>query len=148
GWNEVYFNLFLPSGPEPEGGWPVAVVGHGASFDKNFIGFRVAATMAEHGIATLAINAVGHGFGPLSTLTVNRAAGGPVTFSAGGRGVDQDSDGIIGSSEGLAAPAPRSIIWERDGRQQTVADLLQLVRVIQVGMDVGGDGSRDLDPSR
>src|SRR5262249_37168277 len=31
---------------------------------------------------------------------------------------------------------------------QTVADLMQLVRVIEVGMDVDGDGSRDLDPSR
>jgi hypothetical protein len=62
--------------------------------------------------------------------------------------MDQDGDGIIGSSEGIAAPAPRSIIGDRDGRQQTVADLMQLVRVVETGMDVNGDGSSDLDASR
>ena len=54
------------------------------------------------GIATLAINAVGHGFGPLGTLTVSQSVGGPVTFSAGGRGIDQDGDGLIASNEGLS----------------------------------------------
>jgi hypothetical protein len=29
--NEIYFNLFLPSGPEPAGGWPVAFSQHGAA---------------------------------------------------------------------------------------------------------------------
>src|SRR5262249_43340893 len=48
----------------------------------------------------------------------------------------------------LFATAPRTIIGETDANRQTVADLMQLVRVIQVGMDVGGDGGRDLDPSR
>src|SRR5205814_5915402 len=46
------------------------------------------------------------------------------------------------------AAAPRSIIRDRDGQRQTVADLMQLVRVIEVGMDVSGDGLADLDPSR
>src|SRR5262249_23126040 len=32
--------------------------------------------------------------------------------------------------------------------RQTVADLMQMVRVIQVGMDVDGNGSRDIDPDR
>lgn len=35
-----------------------------------------------------------------------------------------------------------------DGTRQTVVDLTQLVRVIEVGMDVDGDGVGDLDPSR
>jgi hypothetical protein len=30
GYNELYFTLFLPSGPRPEAGWPVAIAGHGA----------------------------------------------------------------------------------------------------------------------
>ena len=34
--------------------------------------------MARRGIATIAINVVGHGCGPLGTLTVNRTAGSPV----------------------------------------------------------------------
>src|SRR5262249_50734834 len=89
-----------------------------------------------------------NGFGPLGTLTVNQTAGGPVTFPAGGRGFDQNGDHVIGSSEGFNAIEPRTIIVGRDGDRQTVADLMQLVRVIQVGMDVHGDGVRDLDPSR
>ena len=36
----------------------------------------------------------------------------------------------------------------RDGHRQTVVDLMQLVRVIEVGMDVDGDTAPDLDPSR
>ena len=77
GVNEVYFNLYLPSGPRPAGGWPVAIFGHGVGGSKQggagsrwrrFAG--LAASLAEQGIATIAINVVGHGFGPLSTLTV------------------------------------------------------------------------------
>jgi hypothetical protein len=104
--------------------------------------------LAEQGIATIAINVVGHGLGPLSTLTVRPSVGAPVTFLEGGRGIDQDGDGIIANNEGINAAAPQSIIRDRDGQRQTVADLMQLVRVIEVGMDVGGDGVADLDPSR
>src|SRR5262249_30049269 len=148
GYNEVYFNLFLPSGPKPEGGWPVAIFGHGAGRNKNEDPLPVAATMAAHGIATVAINVPGNGFGPLGTLTVNQAMGAPVTFAAGGRGIDQNGDHVIGNTEGQFATAPRTIISNRDALRQTVVDLMQLVRVIEVGMDVNGDGSPDLDPSR
>jgi len=148
GMNEVYFNLFLPAGPAPEDGWPVAVYGHSTSANKNDEPLRVAAKMAAHGIATIAINVSGNGFGPLSTVTVNQAAGGPVTLLAGGRSIDQNGDNIIGGSEGQFAAPPRSIIAETDAMRQTVADLMQLVQVTQAGMDVDGDGSPDLDASQ
>jgi hypothetical protein len=148
GYNEIYFNLFLPSGTMPADGWPVAIFGHGALGNKNDQPFNVASTMAAHGIATIAINETGFGFGPLGTLTVRQTGGGTVTFPAGGRGIDQDDDHTISSGEGNRATPPRTIISDRDGRRQTVADLMQLVRVIEVGMDVAGNGSRDLDPSR
>jgi hypothetical protein len=45
------------------------------------------------------------------------------------------------------SPGTRSLLLSRDGQRQTVADLVQLVREIQVGVDVDGDGVRDLDPS-
>jgi hypothetical protein len=147
GYNEISFNLFLPSGQMPDGGWPVAIYGHGNTDSKND-SFLVAATLAEQKIATIAINAVGHGFGPLGTLTVNSFTSGPVTFSAGGRGRDQDGNGTIDANEGISAVAPRGVLFYSDGIRQTAADLMQLVRVIQVGMDVHGDGQRDLDPSR
>ena len=145
GVNEVFFNLYLPSGPRPAGGWPVAIFGHGVGGSKQGGGrgigggasLALAASLAEQGIATIAINVVGHGFGPLSTLTVTPSVGAPVTFLEGGRGIDQNGDGIIANNEGISAAAPRSIIRDRDGQRQTVADLMQLVRVIEVGMDVG-----------
>jgi hypothetical protein len=145
GTNEIYFNLFLPSGDKPASGWPVAILGHGIGSNKDLFPFRFAASMAAHGIATVAINAAGHGFGPLGTLTVNRTAGSPVTLASGGRGIDQNGDGVIGSNEGVEAAAPRRIISYRDGLRQTVVDLMQLVRVIEVGPDIDGDGSPDLD---
>ena len=148
GVNEIYFNLFLPSGPTPAGGWPVAIFGHPNGGYKEDPSLSVAGSMAAHGIATLAINAVGHGFGPLGTLTVSQSVGGPVTFSAGGRGIDQDGDGTIAGNEGLSTAPPRDIVFFTDGIRQTAADLMQLVRVIEVGMDVDGDGQHDLDPSR
>ena len=147
GANEIYFNVYLPSGPKPAAGWPVAIFGHGTTQNKN-LSFNVAATMAAHGVATIAINAVGHGLGPLGTLVVNQTGGAPVTLAAGGRGFDQNGDGVIAADEGLTAAPPRTILLITDGVRQTVADLMQLVRVIEVGMDVDGDGFSDLDPSR
>lgn len=148
GTNEVYFNLYLPSGPRPAAGWPVAIIGHGSGSNKNNVGANVAATFAAHGIATIAINQAGHGFGPLGTQTINLTGGRTVTFTEGGRGFDQNRDGVIESREGDEATAPRTLQLNRDGLIQTLGDLMQLVRMIEVGVDVEGDGSRDLDASR
>jgi dienelactone hydrolase len=151
----IYFNLYLPSGLEPIAGWPVVIFGHGSGLSKQGgavpgtgSSLAVAASLAAHGYALLAIDAVGHGFGALSTMTVSQAGGSSVTFPAGGRGVDQNHDGQIGTSEGLEAASPRRLQLVRDGVLQTVADLVQLVRVIQIGVDVDDDGRSDLDPSR
>ena len=148
GTSEIFFNLVLPAGPTPSGGWPVAIFGHGGGGDKQTGLFLTGAKLAAHGIATIGINAVGHGFGPLSTLTLLRPAASPITLPAGGRGLDTNNNGQINSCEGSFALAPRGILRDRDARIQTAADLIQLVRVIQVGMDADGDGVRDLDPSR
>ena len=147
GTNEIYFNLVLPSGTKPATGWPVAIFGHANGVNKNAV-LNVAAKMAAHGIATIAINAVGAGVGQLGTLTVNRTSGETVTFSAGGRGIDQNGDRVIDSDEGISTAPPRTILFFTDGIRQTVADLMQLVRVIDVGVDVDGDGSPDLDKFR
>jgi hypothetical protein len=158
--NEIYFNVFLPSGPMPPNGWPVAIVGHGINGSKNPGFFPLTApagrsrdehlsALAAQGIAIVTTNAVGAGFGPLGTLTVNTTAGASVTFSAGGRGIDQGpSDGRIGPNEGGVPVAPRAVVHYSDLFRQTAVDLMQLVRVIEVGVDVDGDGQRDLDPSR
>jgi hypothetical protein len=144
GQQEIYFNLILPAGTPPPQGWPVAIFGHGNTANKERM-FFVAAELAAHGIATIGINAVGHGYGPLGTLTVTQVSGEAVAFPAGGRGVDFNGDGIIGANEGLVAAAPIRI---RDGLRQTAVDLMQLVRAIEIGMDVDGDTVPDLDASR
>ena len=146
--NDVNFILVLPSDPRPASGWPVAIYGHGGAFIADFAIFTVAAKMAAHGIATICIQAVGAGFGPLSTVTITQSGGGSLTLPWGGRGIDQDADGDIKNSEGLTTVGPQNIIGATDGLRQTVVDLMQLVRVIQVGMDVDGDGSATLDASR
>jgi hypothetical protein len=149
GTNQLYFNLYLPSGAEPQGGWPVAIVGHGFTDSKQGFPITTASTMAANGIATIAINVVGHGGGPLGTITVSGpGVPTPVTFPAGGRGINQDGNTTIDSTEGVNAAPPFTITGNRDGLRQTVIDLMQLVREIEMGMDVDGNGSVDLDASK
>ncbi len=148
GTTELVFELFLPKGSRPAGGWPVAIFGHGFTDSMYGAPWTVASVFASQGIATIAINVVGHGGGALGTLNVFPAAALPVVVPAGGRGFDQDGNGDIGSTEGVGAVGPVSIISSRDGLRQTVVDLMQLVRQIQVGIDVDGDGSVDLDKDR
>jgi hypothetical protein len=146
GTNQVYFNLVLPSGAPPQNGWPVAIFGHGVAGNKN-AAFTVAAKLAAHGIATIGINAVGHGGPAQRTLTVTTSTGSSTTFSAGGRSFDQNGDGTIEADEGFTTKSP-SIVFVTDGIRQTVADHVQLVRAIQAGIDADGDGIRDLDSAR
>jgi hypothetical protein len=152
GAHEIYFNLVLPSGTPPPDGWPIAIFGTVGGGNKEGvtlgIASRLAVALARHGIALITINSVGHGFGPLGSLSVNRTTGEPVTFAAGGRGIDLNADGLIESTEGIRAAAPRLIIDDSDGFRQTVADLMQLVRQIEAGVDVDDDALPDLDPSR
>jgi hypothetical protein len=149
GTDEIFFNLFIPSGPRPTNGWPVAIFGHGFTDSKQGAPFAVASILAHNGIASIAINVVGHGFGPNSTLTVKQGAT-LVTLPEGGRGFDQDGNGQITSAEGSSTfvLSPQATIGSRDALQQTVADLMQTVRAIQGGIDANGDGLQDLDPNR
>ena len=148
GSNALTFQLFVPSGTKPATGWPVAIFGHGFTDSMYGAPWTVASVFASQGIATLSINVVGHGGGALGTLNVLRTAAAPVVVNAGGRGFDQDGNGVIDSTEGVNAAAPRSIIGSRDGLRQTVVDLMQLVRQVEVGMDIDGDGVADLDAQR
>jgi len=128
--NDIYFNLVLPAGTPPADGWPVVIFGHGSTNSKQTHPIRVASKLASHGLATIGINAMGRGGGPLGSLDIFTADGGSVTIPAGGRGVDQNGDGLIGATEGGNPKPPRVIIGSTDSIRQTVADLMQLVRVI------------------
>ena len=147
GYNELYFTLFLPSGPRPEAGWPVAIAGHGAVANRHSATGEVAAMLASHGIATIGINVAGNGFGPLGALTIRLTDGSSLVVPDVGRGIDQNGDNMIGVTEGTSAAAPRRwTIGVRDSNRQTAIDLLQLVRVIEMGMDVDGDGQSGTRP--
>src|ERR1051326_5088508 len=149
GTEDIFFNLFIPSGPRPTNGWPVVIFGHGFTDSKQGAPFAVASTLAHNGIASIAINVVGHGFGPNSTLTVKQGTT-STTFLEGGRGFDQDGNGQITSAEGSSTfvLSPQGTIGSRDALQQTVANLMELVRAIQGGVDADGDGLPDLDANR
>jgi hypothetical protein len=148
GSSELVFQLFVPAGPKPAGGWPVAIFGHGFTDSMYGAPWTVGSVFASQGIATLAINVVGHGGGALGTLNVLRTAAAPVSVPAGGRGFDQDGNGTIDSTEGVNAAPPRTIVGSRDGLRQTVIDLMQLVRQVEVGIDIDGDGTADLNAQR
>ena len=148
GMNTVVFTLTLPAGPQPPAGWPTAIYGHGNGNIKENM-FNFSSILAKHGIATIAINGAGWGFGPLGTIDVKLSTGDTVTFPAGGRSVDMDGNNSITVNEGSTTfGSPYALITNRDGFRQTIADLIQMVRVIQAGMDVDGDGKADLNASR
>jgi hypothetical protein len=148
GSRSLVFQLFVPAGPKPAGGWPVAIFGHGFTDSMYGAPWTVASVFASRGLATLSINVVGHGGGAQGTLSVLRAGEAPVQLSAGGRGFDQDGNGQIDSTEGVNAAPPFNAIGSRDGLRQTVVDLMQLVRQVETGVDVDGDGSADLSANR
>ena len=82
---------------------------------------------------------VGHGLGALGTLTVSRARGcRGVSF---GWPRDRPERRTASSSPGKASarPAPAHDHRRRGRFRQTVADLMQLVRQIEIGVDVDGD---------
>jgi hypothetical protein len=143
----IGLTLFTPSGTKPAGGWPVAIFGHGFGDSRNGAPWAIASSLANAGIATVAINVVGHGFGPAGTYVVTTPTG-TVTLNAGGRAIDQNGSGTFDSTEGVNAAAPQTLVGNRDGLRQTVVDIMQLVRQLQAGVDVDGDGTTDLSTSR
>ena len=148
GYNTINFTLDLPSGSMPANGWPVMIFGHGSGGTHHGGLAARAAIAASHGMAVIGFSMVGHSFGPNSTFTVGRTDGPSVTFPNEGRGFDQNGDGVIRSIEGSEATAPRLIRRNSDAMVQNAADLMQMVRMIQGGVDADGDGVNDVDANR
>ena len=135
------FVAVLPAGTPPPGGWPVAVFGHG--FTANDTNVLLAAVAnSQQGIATIGTNVVGHGYGPSSSYTIT-SGGTTTTLPSYGRGVDQDGNGQITSTEGSSATGAATAQSSRDALRQTAADVMTLVRSVG-GTDVDADGAPDL----
>lgn len=145
----VYFTLYLPSGARPPSGWPIVLIGGGASGNQHVSSTIFASKMASHGLATIGISHVGQGFGPLGRIVVIKNDATVLNIPNPGRGVDQNGDNVYSFLEGSEAAEPRTwTISLRDSHRQTVIDFMQLVRVIEVGMDVDGDSAADIDAAR
>ncbi|WP_321474154.1 Ig-like domain-containing protein [uncultured Paludibaculum sp.] len=147
GFDKLAFHVLLPSTPMPDGGYPVLLAAHGLG-DNRLAGPSVLAqSFMPKGYAIVALNAVGHGYGPESTLRVGTDAG-VQEFPAPGRGMDLDGDGVIGTTEGCVVLVPGAPISIRDCVRQTAIDWMAMARAIKLGLDLDGDGRPDLDGSR
>ncbi len=146
GAQRIGFALIVPAGPAPAGGWPTAVYGPG--FTRSYFDlFATSDLNAAAGIATLATDPLGHGYGPASSVSVG-PPGAETTFLAYGRGRDLDGDGVIGNAEGSQPtklftpsgeqPSPNVLHGLRGGLVQTVVDNMALVRAVQAGIPVPG----------
>jgi hypothetical protein len=150
GQETISFALIVPLGSPPSGGWPVAIFGHGFG-RSHFDVFLAADRNASRGVATIAIDAYGHGGGPASQLQVTTAGGAVTTVPQAGRSVDTDHDGNISFSESLSAPpepSPLAPLQLRDGLRQTALDIASLTQALRRGVDVDGDGRDDLSTTR
>lgn len=141
--------IILPAGTPPEGGWPVAIHGPGVTRSKYDV-FLSADFNARKGFATIAIDPVGHSFGPQGVLDVTTASGVTQVPMHGRALSDAEGDGRLDSEELQAPlpPHPKSSLGFRDGLRQTALDNMALVRAIQRGVDVNGDGVSDLSKER
>jgi len=156
GTTDLYLELIVPSGTPPSGGWPVVVWGHERSFGavaaNGVRGFqlRVAAVFASQRIATVSWNQVGFGFGPASTVTVEQSDKPALTFPFPGRAYDVNHDGTYDATEGSVGFKETRILFDRDANRQGIADIAQIIRAIEVGVEVVDvDGVRvRLDPER
>jgi pimeloyl-ACP methyl ester carboxylesterase len=135
----VSYHVFLPAAPSPAAKIPVVIFGHGFS-DSQFGGpTAIASTLAKAGFATLAMEFVGHGFGPASVAALLDSSGQHVV-STPGRGIPLSPDGSIGATDGCIVPGPLAV---RDCFRQSAVDLMALVR------NIGANGlGVNLDPSR
>jgi len=155
------FAMIVPAGVPPAGGWPVAVYGPG--FTRSYFDlFLTSDFNAAAGIATVATDPLGHGFGPASTISVG-PPGAVTTFKSYGRGRASDGDGIIGDTEGVQPsdhktvvngkvvadlPSHNALVGLRDGLIQTTVDNMALVRSIEHGITVPGCAGQSVPLAR
>jgi len=142
GYVPVSFHVFLPPADKmPAGGFPVVIYGHGLGDTQFGAPTYMASTLAANGIATLALEIPGHGYGPGGAVSLGLAAGGTATVATPGRGVALSPGAPIGPTDGCILPGPLAI---RDCARQSAVDLLALVRTIREtgGLGMGINGSR------
>ena len=148
GADEIVGAMFLPAGPSPPaaGRWRSSATASPTARTARSRSPSVAIRTA--GLATVSINVVGHGGGALGTLDVGaeerrHRSRCPQAAAASTRTATATST----PRKARAPTALRNIISSRDALRQTTIDLMQLIRQIEAGIDVDGDGSVDLEPA-
>ena len=145
----IYFHAYLPESSPPPGGYPVVIAPGNMGNERIFHSTNYASAFARHGIATIAINVFGAGYGPEGKLVIQEKAGNTVELPLRGRSFDMNGDKVIGSSEGTSIPWTSPFpLHARESFRQSALDLQQLARAIRAGMDLDGDGVADLDRNR
>jgi len=141
---------------KPVGGGCLRPVIFGPGFTRSKYDVFLSSDMlpTTGGSAVFATDPLGHSYGPRSTWTVMH--GGMTTSGSGfGRGHDLDGNGKIGAAEGSqpsfqvdaqgvpVSPSPQALVGLRDSLIQTVIDNMVLVRALEKGVDLDGDGVVD-----
>lgn len=145
--DSVDVHAWIPNAPKPIGGYPVTLIGHGFG-DSRLYGPSFLATSVIANSVVMAIDAVGHGYGPGSQLRFDLLDGTTLNVPFPGRGRDVDGDGKIDAGEGCVLLAPRNPDFSNSCFRETALDYRKLVREIQWGIDLDGDGANDLDANR
>jgi hypothetical protein len=146
---ELFLSLVIPSVEQP-GGYPVAIIQHGLNGRRDFI-MATANELARNGIASIAIDAVGHGdlyecplLGPLFESVCKPK---DELFNYTG---EAGQDGLP-DPDNLSAPLGffelfASGLSLRDNFRQSVVDLMWLARLIKgQHLDLSSIGSPRLD---
>ena len=145
GYAPISFHVFLPSGPKPANGWPVAIYGHGMG-DNQWTGATtyIASTLAKRGIALIGVEIFGHGYGPASLIQLGYRLRDPAFVPSPGRTIPVDGANFdIAKSGCVVLPGPFAT---RDCFRQTAVDMFALVKLMTANN--GLSSQLGLDPSR
>ena len=145
GYAPISFHVFLPSGPKPANGYPVAIYGHGMG-DDQWMGATtyIASTLAKRGIALIGVEVFGHGYGPASLIQLGYRMAPPVFVSSPGRTIPVDGANFNIAVNGcVVLPGPFAT---RDCFRQTAVDMFALVKLITGNS--GLSSQLGLDPNR
>lgn len=143
GYAPVSFHVFLPEGPKPSKGYPVAIYGHGLG-DNQWVGATtyIASTLAKKGIALIGFEVFGHGFGPGSAVQLAPKSGAAFALPSPGRTIPSPNGEFNLERSGcIILPGPFA---SRDCLRQSAADVFTLVKLLskpnslssQLGLDI------------
>lgn len=141
GFIPVSYHVFLPSAPPLRAsGYPVAIFGHGLGDNQFGAPTYIASVFAQLGIATVAFEITGHGYGAGGVVNILEKNHKTYQVATPGRGILIPGNTAIGPSDGCILPGALAV---RDCGRQTAIDLSALVATIRStnGLGLG------LDPS-